>query len=66
VFDNWLTDDAGPEFHQPETAFAACKARAQKNAARSPADRIGFLLPYALTPARELAQPLPGAPEEMV
>jgi len=66
VFRHWLTENAGPEFFAPETAFAAWQARAFDNAARAPGDRTGFVLPHAVQPAKRLGQPLPGAPEEMV
>lgn len=39
---------------------------ARSNAARSPADRPHFILPYRVDPAAEMGEPLPGVPEEMV
>lgn len=39
---------------------------ASANADKVPEDRINFLLPYSVTPARELGAHVPGIPEEMV
>jgi phosphatidylserine/phosphatidylglycerophosphate/cardiolipin synthase-like enzyme len=39
---------------------------AQANARRAPEERTHFVLPYAVEPAAEMGEPLPGVPEEMV
>ncbi len=49
------------------TAIAATWSEAaQSNARRNPEDREHFVLPYAVEPAAEMGEPLPGVPEEMV
>lgn len=45
---------------------AAWADAAARNAERAPEERPHFILPYAVTPAREIASPAPGMPEEMV
>ena len=64
-FTHWLGPDAGPEFFNADTACAAWSQRATENASRPPAQRIGFMLPYLTSPAREQAYNLPGVPDEM-
>jgi len=66
VFHHWLPDTAGPEFYHPDTAFAHWKQLAFSNANRTPETRKGFIVPYALAPAKAHGMTVPGAPEEIV
>ena len=66
IFRHWLGDDAGPEFFAAESATALWAERARRNAEVAPEDRIGFLVPYDVRPARKFGRRLPGIPGEMV
>ena len=65
-FDHWMGGKAEPEYIEDTTARAAWARRAWENTRRLPEDRIGFILPYSPEPAEEIAEALPGVPEEMV
>ncbi len=63
IVSHWMNAEA------PTTGraiFDAWHTRAMDNAALEPGERHGFLLPYDLQNASALAQPIPGAPQEMV
>lgn len=64
-FRHWLTPEDGPQFFDVNTAQQAWAKRAAENARRAPADRIGFLLPYAVKPGEDFGHNLPGVPAEM-
>lgn len=65
-FTHWLGADADPAFFDSVSARAAWAARAASNASLQPDQREGFLLPYSVAPAEDLARNLPGVPDEMV
>lgn len=65
-FKHWLGPEAGEEFYSTSDACAAWSARAAHNAARTPNDRTGFILPHAAEPGAALGHNLPGVPDEMV
>lgn len=62
----WLGAGTGEDCLDPRNAVAAWRLRAQANARLDPAERTGFILPYASRPARRFGRTLPGIPEEMV
>lgn len=64
---HWLPRPVDAAALAPATAFSRWAALAERNASAAPQDRRGFLLPYgSAPPARDLALPVPGAPEAMV
>jgi phosphatidylserine/phosphatidylglycerophosphate/cardiolipin synthase-like enzyme len=65
-FAHWLSAPVASAFSDPVRAVDTWRARARENIAKSPEDRVGFLLPYASGPARRFGRSLPGIPEEMV
>lgn len=65
-FRHWLGADAGPEFYATDTAFEHWKAMVRANGRADPDDRLGFLVPYRVTPARRFGKNLPVIPDEMV
>lgn len=65
-FEHWLPGNAGPEAYEMETAVDAWRRIAEENAARTPEERDGFLMPYPVSPAKRFGRNLPGVPEEMV
>lgn len=66
VMGHWLPEGAGPEYLDPETAFRHWKELVDFNSVSPPESRKGFLVHYDSDPARQIAQPLPGMPEEIV
>jgi len=66
VMGHWLPADFQAEDLAADTAFARWKALADRNSRVQPGERRGFLVHYDSAPARELAMPVPGLPEEMV
>ncbi|PRY77193.1 phospholipase D1/2 [Yoonia maritima] len=66
VLGHWLHDTAGPEFYDIGSAFDHWKKLAIDNATQSPETRSGFIVPYALAPAKAYGLVVPGAPEELV
>lgn len=65
-FRHWLPEDTQEAALAPETAVSAWRRLAEENDAREPEERVGFLMPYRLSPARRFGRNLPGVPEEMV
>ncbi|WP_179381106.1 phospholipase D-like domain-containing protein [Jannaschia marina] len=63
---HWLRSALTERFVAHETAVEAWRGRARENVRRAPADRRGYILPYASGPARRFGRNLPGIPEEMV
>lgn len=66
VMGHWLPEDSPEAALVPETAFDHWRALADRNSRAAPRDRAGFLIRYESDPARKLALPVPGVPEEMV
>lgn len=66
TFRHWQGGTAAPEFLDPATACSAWRARAERNADVSPADRTGFLVPYDAAPARRFGRRLWGIPDAIV
>lgn len=64
VMGHWL--DTRTPAMTDAALFATWAKTIHENAAKSPQDRDGFLVPYSLKAARTSALPLPGIPEEMV
>lgn len=65
-FAHWLPENAAEAFFADDTAIAAWRDLARRNADCAPEDREGFVLRYPVTPARRFGQNLPGLPEELV
>ena len=66
VMRHWLPEDAGDEFLDPVRAVGAWRTMALENARKRPAQRRGFILPYDLKAAEEVAVNVAVVPEEMV
>ena len=66
LFAHWLGADAPAELHELKTAVAAWRDRAAHNAKAKPEDRMGFIVPYDVRPARRFGRKVPLAPEEIV
>ncbi|MEM7642919.1 MAG: phospholipase D-like domain-containing protein [Pseudomonadota bacterium] len=64
--DHWLAGTTSPELRTPDTMVSAWRDLARRNADIAPEGREGFVLPYAIGPARRFGRNLPGVPEEMV
>ena len=65
-FEHWLGAQSEKAYFQTATAQPLWAKRAYSNAQVPPADRQGFVLPYASRPAKRFGRNLPGIPEEMV
>jgi len=63
---HWCALDANEAAPDPSCALAAWRDIALENARRAPDRRQGFMVPYGLESAKDLAQAMPGAPEDMV
>jgi phospholipase D1/2 len=63
---HWLPKGADHGFTDPATAVAAWRGLALSNAARAPADRQGFVVPYDLRAAERFGTAVPFLPPEMV
>lgn len=66
VFRHWLGPEADPACYATGTAAAAWRALVEANATAAPDDRMGFLVPYDVAPAKSFGRPLPGVPSAMV
>jgi len=66
VMGHWLPKGFTSADIDPATAFDRWKALADHNTRVAPPARKGFLVHYDSAPARELAAPVPGVPDEMV
>ncbi len=66
LFDHWLGAGAPTALYDLETAVQAWRDRAAHNARAKPEDRLGFILPYDVRPARRFGRKVPLAPEEIV
>lgn len=66
VFGHWLPEDAQDIFFAPQTAQPAWSEWAARNKDRAPQDLHGFIVPYALAPARKFGRRIFGVPEPMV
>lgn len=60
--EHWFPDGAPGDLTRASTWNRA----ASDNARLEPGDRRHFILPYDVTPAEEMGEPIPGVPEEMV
>ena len=64
--EHWLPRGADGSFYDAQSAVAAWRGLALANAARSPEDRDGFIVPYDLRAAETFGTAVPFLPEEMV
>ena len=65
-FEHWLPDNPDPKLLSCDTAVEAWRTLAHQNAAASPEERQGFIVPYSTKPARRFGRSLPGIPEDIV
>jgi phospholipase D1/2 len=65
-FAHWLPKQADPALFEVRTAYALWRKLVFANGRLPPAERTGFLVPYALGPAKDLGDDLPYVPPEMV
>lgn len=63
---HWLPDQPEERYLGAATLVSAFRDLAHRNANTPPEDRIGFVLPYPLAPAKRFGRNLPGVPEEVV
>jgi phospholipase D1/2 len=63
---HWLPKSASAPLFAPDTAVAAWRSLAARNAARPPAEREGFLLPYDFRPGEDFGRAFPLVPDELV
>lgn len=66
VLGHWLPEDAQDRFFMPQTAQQAWTDWVAKNENCAPQDHRGFIVPYAVTPARKFGRRIFGVPEPMV
>lgn len=66
VLGHWLPEDAADIFFVPQSAQQAWAEWATQNQDRAPQDHRGFIVPYALPPARKFGRHIFGVPEPMV
>ncbi len=66
VMSHWLPKDAAPDAFEAATAVRAWSRIAWANAAKRPAERMGYLLPHDFAAAEAFGRHLPILPQEFV